>query len=141
MGSIVGVLTKGLAVGAGAVATNLATNALNHATGNKLTGPVKLAAKAAVGLVALPMLLKFIPGGKKFAAQVAMGAGVAVALDIYEQYVKANVPAYLQDYHYGSLNAYEQGSLNGWAPQQGMSGWLPQEGGVSGVYDGGVYGD
>lgn len=133
MGGIVGTLTKGAALGAGAIATNLATNGVNKLLGaNALNGPAKLALKAGVGLVALPMLLKFVPGGKKFAAQVALGAGIVIALDIFDQYIKESVPAYLQDYEYGSLNDYQYGALNGWAPQDGMSGG-------AGVYDDGVY--
>jgi len=129
MGGIVGTLTKGLAIGAGAIGTNLAVNALNNAMGNKLEGPIKIAAKAAIGIIALPMILKFVPGGNKFANAVRIGAGVAVALDIFEQYVKPNLPATFQDYEYGALNDYQTGQLNGWMPQDG----------VSGVYDGGVY--
>ena len=62
-----------------------------------------------------------------------MGAGIIVALDLYDSYVKGMLPALLQDYSYGSLNDYQTGQLNGWAPQAGL------EPGLGGVYDDGVY--
>lgn len=134
-GNIVGTLTRGLSLGFGAVAANVAANGVNNLLGaNALTGPAKIAMKAAVGVIAVPMLLKFIPGGKKFAGSVALGAGIAVAFDIYDQWIKAALPAYLQDYEYGSLNAYRNGVLEGWAPQDGG-----MSGDAGGVYDGGVY--
>ncbi len=140
MGGVVGTLTKGLALGGGAIATNIATNGVNHLLGaNALTGPMKIGLKAAVGLIVLPMVMGFIPGGKKFANSVRLGAGIAVALDIYDQFVKPSLPSYLQDYSWGQLNDYQVGQLNGWAPQSGMSGWAPQSG-MSGLYDDGVYG-
>lgn len=133
-GGMFGGLMKGLVAGGGAIATNLATNGVNHLLGaSALTGPSKIALKAGVGLIALPMVLGFVPGGKKFAAHVRLGAGIAIAFDIYEQYVKGALPAYLQDYQYGSLNDYQYGALNGWAPQAAMSG------AGDSTYDGGVY--
>jgi hypothetical protein len=132
MGGLMGTLTNGLMVGAGALGTNLATNYANNMLGaNKLAGPAKMALKAGIGLVALPMILKFIPGGRKFAGSVAAGAGVAIMFDIYDQFIKASLPAELQDYGYGSLNGYEAGQLNGWTPQQGVAG-SPSD---PGIYD------
>lgn len=137
LGGVMGTLTKGLAIGAGAVAANVATNAVNYmlkggakGTGTEITGAGKIALKAGIGIIALPMLLKFVPGAKKFAGPVAIGAGVAVFLDIWDQYIKTNLPSYLQDYQYGALNSYQTGELNGWMPQEG----------VSGLYEGGAYG-
>jgi len=145
-GGMVGTLTKGLALGGGAVATNLVTNGVNYligggkaATGKQLDGLAKTGLKAAIGLVALPMLIRFVPGGAKFAGQVRMGAGIAIAFDLYDQYVKAKLPIYLQDYQYGALSEwaplgnYERGALTDWAPQAQavMAG--------SGPYDAGIY--
>lgn len=134
-GNLVGTLMKGAGLAAGVIAANAATAAANNTflKANPATGIAKIALKAGIGIVALPLLLKMVPGGKKFAGSVAIGAGIAVALDLWNQFGAGMLPAELHDYEVGTLSAYRPGQLDGWAPQGGMSGG-------PGVYDEQVYG-
>ena len=75
-------------------------------------GPMSIALKAGVGLIGLPMLLKIVPGGRKFASSVAIGAGVAVALDILTAYVLPHIPG-ISDYETPGLLGYG----NDYAPE------------------------
>jgi hypothetical protein len=134
-GGVVGVVTKGLTLGLGAVSARLVANAVNNLAfkDKALTGLPKIGLEAAVGAGGW-FALKSLKQGA-FANAFATGAGIVVALDLYDLYVKGMLPAMLQDYAYGNLNDYQYGALNGWAPQPGL------EAGMSGgnVYDGGVY--
>lgn len=132
-GGILGGVTKGVFAGVGAIAARIVANGVNNlAFKGSISGPAKIGLEAAVGVVGF-LGLKSLPATKKFAAPFAVGAGIIVALDLYDSYLKAMLPAMLQDYSYGALNDYQTGQLNGWAPQG--------DGGLSGggVYDGGVY--
>jgi hypothetical protein len=129
-GGVMGTLIKGATIGLGAAAANAATNAVNHFGFNgTMSGPTKLALKAGVGVGGWFVLKKL--NQSTFANAFLIGAGVAVALDVYEQFVKPALVTsapWLADYEYGQLGAYRGGSLQGWAPQQGLSGWAPQSG-------------
>jgi hypothetical protein len=130
----IGVLMTGAGIGAGAIATNLAAGWIAKKLPAQFqTGIAQTAVKAAVGLFALPMVLKFVPGGKKFIRPVMVGAGVAVALDIWNAYLAAPVMKSLglADYHQGSLADYQTGQLAG-----DMSVGEQLQGTV---YEGGVY--
>lgn len=77
------------------------------------TAPLlRIGAKAAVGLVLLPMLAKMLKQGK-YAAPLAIGGGVAVVVDLFETYVAPHVGIPMADYEQGVLNNYEVGQLNG----------------------------
>jgi hypothetical protein len=134
-----GNLTRGFTIGAGAVATNVATGFISKYLPATLTaGPVLLAVKAGVGLIALPMLLKVLPGGRKFASSVAIGAGVAIAIDILNTYVLPNIPG-ISDYETGMLSDYETGTLTGYGDPTMNEGVSSANSNV-GVYGGGIYG-
>jgi hypothetical protein len=108
-GAVMGNLTRGMTIGAGAVATNIATGFISKwLPANLTSGPTLLIVKAGVGLVALPMLLKMVPGGRKFASSVAVGAGVVIALDIFNAYIAPNIPG-LHDYEAPGLMGYGGG--------------------------------
>lgn len=130
---MIGVVVKGVQVGVGAIAARVAANAVNNLAFKSapLSGVAKIGLEAGVG-VAGYMGLKMLKQGA-FANAFAVGAGIIVALDLYDTFVKGMLPPMLQDYSYGSLNDYQYGSLNGWAPQGGE--------GLSGgsVYADGVY--
>lgn len=109
-GGLMGKVTKGLTIGAGAVATNVATNFIaKYLPPEWQSGPAKLGIKAGVGLIVLPTLLKFIPGGRKFAGPVMIGAGVVIALDIWTAYIAPNVP-FLSDYEMTGMGEYTDAS-------------------------------
>jgi hypothetical protein len=134
-----GNLTRGFTIGAGAAVTNVATGFISKFLPATLTtGPVLLAVKAGVGLIALPMLLKVLPGGRRFASSVAIGAGVAIALDILNTYVIPNIPG-ISDYETGMLSDYETGMLSGYGDPT-MNESATSAAGSSGVYSGGIYG-
>jgi hypothetical protein len=133
---MLGGVVKGVTVGVGAIAARVVSNAVNNLAFKSapLSGVSKIGLEAGVGVggwFALKALKQ--PG---LANAFAVGAGIVVALDLYDQFVKGSLPPLLQDYAYGSLNDYQYGSLNGWAPQPGV------DTGMSGgnVYDEGVYG-
>jgi hypothetical protein len=145
-GGIVGTLIKGATAGIGVIAANAATAAVNHfAFKDTMAGPTKILLKAGVGaggFMALKALKK-----PSLANAFLVGAGIACALEVYEQYIKPQIAAnkdlvWLADYDYGSLSGYREGSLSGWAPQAGVSGWAPQ-GALSGsdgdAYSNGAY--
>ncbi len=141
-GSPVKHLTNGIGIGVGAVATNVATGFISKfLPAGMQTGPGYLAVKAGVGLIALPMLLKFIPGGRRFAVPVAVGAGVVIFLDIIRTYVAPMAPQIpgLSDYEQGLLSDYERGLLSGYGDPNAGEGILAAAGGQS-VYSGGIYG-
>lgn len=153
-GSLTTNLFKGLGVGTGIYLAEVGTAALNAyvMAKNPLTGLPKTGVKAAVALIGLPLLLKALPLPGKIKDSLIHGAllggGAIVALDLLHQYATPMLPAEMHDgdtlkgYEYGSLSAYSQGQLSGWAPQGNISGWAPQDG-VSGsddmTYGGGAY--
>jgi len=147
MGGVTKPLMTGVAIGAGMYATSVAAAAVNAylLKTNPVTGIAKTAVKAGIALIGLPMLLKFIPGGKKFIGAVMLGGGAIVAQDLLAQFATPALPAELHDgdtlkgYDWGSLSAYRNGALSGWAPQSGVSGWAPQTG-VSGLDEDPVFG-
>ena len=135
-------LTTGIGIGVGAVGTNVATGFIaRFLPANMQTGPAYLALKAGVGLIALPMALKFIPGGRRFAVPVAVGAGVVILLDLVRTYVAPMAPQIpgLSDYETGVLSDYERGLLSGYGDPTQAEGIAISPGGQS-VYAGGVYG-
>lgn len=143
-GGIVGTLIKGATAGIGVIAANAATAAVNHFGFNgTMTGPTKILLKAGVGAAGY-MALKALKK-PSLASAFLVGAGIAVALDAYQQFVQPTVVAqapWLADYDYGSLSGYREGNLQGWAPQPGVSGWAPQgalSGGDGDAYAGGAY--
>lgn len=133
-GSLVNTLMKGATLGLGAIAANAATAAANHfAFNGTMAGPAKLGLKAGVGIAGY-FGLKALKQGS-LANAFLVGAGIAVALEAYDQFVKPTVAAsvpWLADYDYGSLS--------GWAPQPGVGNWAPQ--GALGAYaSGSLQGD
>jgi len=130
---------RGVTIGGGAIATNVATGFISKFLPENLkTGPVVLGVKAAVGLLVLPMLLGFIPGGRKFANSVRLGAGVVIALDIWNVYIAPNIPG-LSDYETGILQDYETGVLSGYGSLIESESIVSAPTG-SGVYGGSIYG-
>jgi len=99
---------KGAMVGVGIYAVNLGVKALNAYVlkTSPLTGYAETAAKVGIGLIALPMLLRFVPGGSKFAGPVMLGAGAVVALDLLEQFMTPSLPAELHGY--SMMSGYAQ---------------------------------
>jgi len=89
---------------------------------------VRIGCKAAVGVGAPLLLKRFLPHG--IGNALAIGGGVAVLVDVFNTYVKPNIPGLpLADYEPGYIADYEPG-------------YLPQGSGMSGddsVYGGGVY--
>lgn len=126
-------IMKGVTLGLGMIGAEVATNAVNNLLGaNKQSGIGKIALKAGLGFAA-PMVLKFVPGAKKFAGPLAVGIGLSIAWDLYQMYLVPSLPASLKDYQYGSLD--------GWAPQAGVADY--QYGSLNGsgsAYGEGAYG-
>lgn len=82
---------------------------------------VRIGCKAAVG-VGVPMLAKsFLPRGVRGALNaLAIGGGVAVLVDVFNTFVKPNIPGLpLSNYEQGFISGYED---NGMLPDTGMSG-------------------
>lgn len=101
-----GHVTKGLVIGAGAIATNVATGFISrYLPAEWSQGPMKLAVKAGVGLVVLPLVVKFIPGGRRFVGPVAVGAAVAIVLDLFTAYLAPAIG--LSDYEMTGIGEYE----------------------------------
>ena len=86
---------------------------------------VKIGAKAVVGLVAIPMVLKMV-GMKRFAGAAAIGGGIAVAVDIFDTYIAPRIG--MSDYEQGYITAYEPGQITGTGDMA-----------VDGAYGGGAY--
>jgi len=141
-GGVMGNVTRGMTIGVGAVATNVATGFISQFLPDNLkTGPGYLAVKAGVGLIALPMALRFIPGGRRFAGPVAVGAGVVILLDIVKTYLAPLAPQIpgLADYETGALSDYQTGLLSGYGDAATNESIVAAATGA-GVYSGGVYG-
>jgi hypothetical protein len=90
---------------------------------------VRIGAKAVVGLVALPLLAKTFRL-RGVAGPLALGAGIAIAVDLFETYLARFIPIPLADYEQGQLQAYEEGVL----------GDAEDAGDGSSVYGSNVYG-
>jgi hypothetical protein len=133
---MIGTVIKGVTVGVGALAAKLVANAVNNlAFHGSMAGPAKTAVTAGVGAAGYVVLKKVAP---KFATPFAIGAGIVVAFDLFDQFARPALPAMLQDYAVGNLQDYQQGSLQGWAPQGGMAGW-PNLSGSDSVYGDQLY--
>lgn len=137
-GGILAPIIKGATVGVGALAAKVASNAVNNlAFGGKLAGPAKIGLEAGVGVAGYLALKAFKQPA--LASAFAVGAGIVVAFDLYDSYVKGMLPAQLQDYSYGVLQGWApQAAISGWAPQAGMSAY--SEGSLQGAgYEDSVY--
>lgn len=86
---------------------------------------VRIGAKAVVGLVALPMLAKLFKL-RGVSGPLALGAGIAIAVDAFETWVAPMIPVQMADYEQGYITSYETGQLTD-APS------------VDGAYGGGAY--
>jgi hypothetical protein len=83
---------------------------------------IQLAAKAAVGLVVVPMLAKAIFPRKGLAGPLALGAGIAIAVDLFKQYIAPSIPGFsMGDYETQTISAYETARLTGDADAFGNS--------------------
>lgn len=91
---------------------------------------VRIGAKAVVGLVGLPMLARVLKL-KGVAGPLAIGAGIAVAVDLFETYVARFLPLPMSDYEDAQLGAYEEGQLGDISDEEGI---------VPDAYGGGAYG-
>jgi hypothetical protein len=68
---------------------------------------VRIGCKAAVGVGAPLLLKRFLPRGVGEA--LALGGGVAVLVDVFNTYVRPNIPGLpLADYEPGEISSYEQ---------------------------------
>jgi hypothetical protein len=86
---------------------------------------VRIGCKAAVGVGAPLLLKRFLPRG--IGEALAVGGGVAVLVDVFNTYVKPNIPGLpLADYEPGQISSYE--------PQ-----YLPESPGLTGTDS--VYGE
>lgn len=73
---------------------------------------VRIGVKALVGLFGLPMLAKALRI-KGAAHALALGGGIAVAVDIFETYLAKMIPIPMADYEQGYITAYEPGQITG----------------------------
>jgi hypothetical protein len=87
---------------------------------------VRIGCKAAVGVGAPLLLKRFLPRGVGNA--LAVGGGVAVLVDVFNTYVKPNIPGL-------PLGEYEQGYIQGYEEPAQLSGL----GGSESVYGESVY--
>jgi hypothetical protein len=90
---------------------------------------VRIGIKAVVGLVGLPMLARTLRM-KGVAGPIAIGAGIAVAVDIFETYLAKAIPIPMSDYEQGYITAYEPGTITN-VPGMDM--------GDEGAYGGGAF--
>jgi hypothetical protein len=95
---------------------------------------VRIGTKAVIGLVALPMLARAMRW-RGAAGPLAIGGGIAVAVDIFQTYLEKMLPlpvgvTSLADYEQGYITSYEPGQLTG-EPAMDFSG--------GGAYGGGAY--
>jgi hypothetical protein len=138
-GGVLGPVMKGITLGIGAVAARAAANAVKNTFFKDPAAPispvVKIGLEAGVGVVGYIALGKLLKQ-RGLANAFAVGAGIVVAMDLYDSFVAGMLPAILKDYSYGSLNDYQTGQLNGWAPQSGIEPGL----GSANMYADGIYG-
>jgi hypothetical protein len=97
----------------------------------------RIGVKALVGIVGVPMLLKFIPGGRRFAGPAAIGGGIAVAVDLFETYLAKMVPIPMADYEQQVLTDYETRALTG--TDDGSPGFIQGGAFGSSAYGGGAF--
>jgi len=98
---------------------------------------VRIGVKALVGIVGIPMLLRFIPGARKFAGPAAIGGGIAVAVDLFETYLAKMVPIPMADYEQQVLTDYETRALTG--TDDGSPGFIQGGAFGSSAYGGGAF--
>lgn len=83
----------------------LSLPAVSQMTADPNTGPwVRMGVKALVGLVGLPMIAKALRL-RGVAGPVAIGAGIAVAQDLFDTFVKPSLP--IADYETQVIQSYE----------------------------------
>jgi hypothetical protein len=67
---------------------------------------VRIGCKAAVGIGAPLLLKRFLPRG--IGAALAVGGGVAVLVDVFNTFIKPNIPGLpLGEYDQGYIEGYE----------------------------------
>jgi hypothetical protein len=71
---------------------------------------VRIGLKAAVGIIGLPMLARTLKM-RGVAGPLAIGAGIAVAVDLFETYLAKAIPIPMSDYEQGYITAYEPGTI------------------------------
>lgn len=102
--------------------TEISVNAVNNylLKATPLTGLAKTAAKGAMGLVVLPMLAGFIPGGRGFKKSLMWGGVIAVAQDLWAQWVTPALPAELQGYGEEQISGYGTEQISGGPAETGI---------------------
>jgi hypothetical protein len=91
-GSAITILKHASAGVVGAAVAEIAHGFISkYLPANLQSGPTGLAVRGAVGIVALPMLLKMTPL-RRFAPAVAAGAAFVILWDAYQQYIKPSLP-------------------------------------------------
>lgn len=84
--------------------------AVQQMTADPNSGPwVRMGIKAAVGLVGLPMIAKALRL-RGVAGPAAIGAGIAVAQDLFDTFVKPSLP--ISDYETQVIQSYEPQTLS-----------------------------
>ena len=73
---------------------------------------VRIGLKALIGVVGLPMLARTLRM-RGVAGPLAIGAGIATAVDLFETYLAKSIPIPMADYEQGYISAYELGQLTG----------------------------
>lgn len=73
---------------------------------------VRIGLKALIGVVGLPMLARTLRM-RGVAGPLAIGAGIATAVDLFETYLAKSIPIPMADYEQGYISAYEPGQLTG----------------------------
>jgi len=93
------------------------------------TAPLwRIGVKALVGIVGLPMLARTFRM-RGVAGPLAIGGGIAVAVDLFETYLAKMIPIPMADYEQGYITAYEPGQITDTASDFA----------VDGAYGGGAY--
>jgi hypothetical protein len=90
-------------------------------TNAQMTPLLRIGAKAAVGLVLLPMVAKMVFPRKGLAGPMALGAGIAIAVDLFKSYLAPAMGITLEDYETQTISAYETAQLTGDADAYGNS--------------------
>ena len=84
--------------------------AVSQMTADPNTGPwVRMGVKALVGLVGLPMIAKALKL-RGIAGPAAIGAGIAVAQDLFDTFVKPSLP--IGEYEDQEIQSYESQTLS-----------------------------
>lgn len=112
LGGLTSGLMTGVGITFGVVATNISTGlVIKHVPGIPSalsSGPGRIALKAAIGVIALPMLLKAVRQ-PALARNVQVGGWVSVLLDVYTQYLAPTLDKAIgvSDYELTGMGAYE----------------------------------